>query len=352
MLLIQENNRNQVTTFAETIFAPSMSFYDRWKSRIRSSTPIRKAIYVSHKLVLPGFQGLSLYQVLAFLVEGIKMGRITTRASAVSFRVLLALPPFLIVLLSTIPFIPIDNFQENLMGGIARLMPESAFELVEQTLDDLINQKQQTLISISFLLALFYASNAITAILDSFSHSYHTVQERGVLMQYVIAFGLMILLSLMVVLGVGLITFSGPVFNYLREVNVIGHDIFVFLLEIAKWILVVLLFELGISLLYRAGHTGKWRAFNAGATFATIGLIIVSSLFAWFVNNFGNYNKLYGSVGSILVVMLWLYFNNIVLLIGFEINTSIETAKGNKIASLEPKKTLRRLRKARNNLET
>lgn len=325
-----------------------MSFYTRWKKRIRAAKPVRRAIYATHKLVLPGFQGLSLYQVLAFLIEGIRMGRITTRASAVSFRVLLALPPFLIVLLSTIPFIPIDNFQENLMGGIARLMPESAFELVEQTLDDLINQKQQTLISISFMLALFYSSNAITAILDSFSHSYHTVQERGVLMQYVTAFGLMILLSLMVVVGVGLITFSGPVFAYLREVNIIGHDIFVFLLEIAKWILVVLLFELGISLLYRAGHTGKWRAFNAGATFATIGLIIVSSLFAWFVNNFGSYNKLYGSVGSILVVMLWLYFNNIVLLIGFEINTSIETAK-DKIESLDPEKALRRPRKNRTN---
>ncbi|MCA1751670.1 MAG: YihY/virulence factor BrkB family protein [Cryomorphaceae bacterium] len=322
-----------------------MSFYDRWKKRLRAAKPVRSAIYATHKLRLPGFQGLSLYQVLAFLIEGIRMGRITTRASAVSFRMLLALPPFLIVLLSTIPFIPIDDFQENLMGGIARLMPESAFELVEQTLDDLINQKQQTLISISFMLALFYSSNAITAILDSFSHSYHTVKERGFLMQYVTAFGLMILLSLMVVVGVGLITFSSPIFAYLREVNIIGHDIFVFLLEIAKWILVVLLFELGISLLYRAGHTGKWRAFNAGATFATVGLIIVSLLFAWFVNNFGNYNKLYGSVGSILVVMLWLYFNTIVLLIGFEINTSIETAKGQKIESLDPEKAMRRSRK-------
>ncbi len=321
-----------------------MSFWNRWIERFTGSRPVRKAVYISHKLVLPGFQGLSLYQVLAFFVEGMRMGRITTRASAVSFRVLLAIPPFLIVLLSTIPFIPIDSFQENLLNGIARLMPESAFELMEQTLDDLINQKQQTLISISFLLALVYSSNAITAILDSFSHSYHDVRERGIVMQYVTAFGLMILLSIMVVIGVALITFSSPVFSYLRDIDIIGHDIFVFLLEIAKWILVVLIFELGISLLYKAGHTGKWRAFNAGATFATIGLIIVSSLFAWFVNNFGNYNKLYGSVGSILVVMLWLYFNNIVLLIGFEINTSIETAKGKKIENLDPEKAMRRIR--------
>lgn len=298
--------------------------------------PVRKAVYLSRKLVLPGFQGLSLYQVTQFFIEGLHRGRITNRASAVSFRVLLAVPPFLIVLLSTIPFIPIENFQENLMSSIAKLMPQDGFELIEQTLDDLINKKKQTLISVSFLLALFYASNAITAILDGFSYSYHKVKERSLVMQYVVSFGLMILLSIIVVIGVALITFSGPVLSYLREIEIIGHDYIVLLIEVAKWILVVLLFELGISLLYRAGHTGKWRAFNAGATFATLGLIIVSLLFAWFVNSFGSYNKLYGSVGSILVVMLWLYFNNIVLLIGFEINTSIETAKGKNIESLDP----------------
>jgi membrane protein len=101
-----------------------------------------------------------------------------------------------------------------------------------------------------------------------------------------------------------------------------------------------MLFELGISLLYRAGHSGKWRAFNAGASFATIGLIIVSLLFAWYVNNFGNYNKLYGSLGTVLVVLLWLYFNTIVLLIGFEINTSIEKAKDNSITRIKPSDVL------------
>jgi membrane protein len=220
-------------------------------------------------------------------------------------------------------------------------MPASAFDLVEQTLDDLINKKQQTLISLSFLLAIFYASNAVTAILDSFGHSYYTVRQHNILVQYALSVGLMFTLSIIVVIGVALITFSGPVLNYLREIEYIGSELIFFLLEIAKWIIVVLLFELGISLLYNAGHTGKFRAFNAGATFATIGLIIVSLLFAWYVNNFGNYNKLYGSVGTILVVMLWLYFNNIVLLIGFEINTSIEQAKGKSIEKIDPEKVLK-----------
>lgn len=226
------------------------------------------------------------------------------------------------------------------MHNISLVLPHDAFELMEHTLDDLINRKQQTLISLSFLLLLFYSSNAIAAILDGFSHSYHDTRDHGLVMQYVLSFGLMVVLSLLVVVGVGLIAFSGPVLSHLRRIELIDNSFTVFIIEVLKWIIVVLLFQTGISLLYRAGTKGKWSAFNAGATFATVGLIIVSSLFAWFVNSFGSYNKLYGSVGSILVVMLWFYFNNIVLLVGFEINTSIQQAKGKNIQLLVPEEVL------------
>lgn len=285
---------------------------------------------------MPGFNGLTLYQVLKFTWTGIQKGRITNRAAAVSFRILLALPPLIIVLLSVIPFIPIANFQESLFSYIAKTMPENAFSLVEHTLNDLINKKQQTLISISFILALFYSSNAIQAMLDGFSRSYNIVKPHSAIIQYARSFGLMLVFSFAMILGVGLITFSGPVLSYLQELNIIGGDIIVFFIEFIKWILVIIIFEIGISVLYRAGHSGRWRALNSGASFATLGFLIVSSLFGWYVNSFGSYNKLYGSVGTVLVVMLWIYFNAIVLLIGFEINAGIERASEQDIAKIEP----------------
>ncbi len=297
---------------------------------------IRKSVMVSKKAVLPGFSGLTLYQVFKFTYAGIRKGRLTNRAAAVSFRILLALPPLLIVLISVIPFIPIENFQESLFTYIAKTMPTNAFSLVEQTLDDLINKKQQTLISISFFLALFYASNAIHAILEGFSHSYNVVKQQSMVIQYARSFGLMLVFSMVMILGVGLITFSGPVLDYLQDLNIIGSDAIIVLIEFIKWIVVIILFEIGISLLYRAGLHGRWQALNAGASFATLGFIIVASGFAWYVNNFGSYNKLYGSVGTILVVMLWLYFNTIVLLIGFEINAGINRAKDTDVAEIEP----------------
>ncbi len=317
------------------------SIVTRWTIKILRSKPVLKAMALAKKLVMPGFSGLTLYQVIKFSWAGIQKGRITNRAAAVSFRILLSLPPVLIVLLSIIPFIPVENFQENLLMYISKTMPGNAYSLVEQTLNDLITKKQQTLISISFVLALFYASNAIQAILDGFSYSHNIEKSQSIIVQYARSFLLMIVFSLAMIIGVALITFSGPVLSYLQELNIIGSDLFVFLIEFAKWIFVIVIFEIAISLLYRAGHSGKWRALNAGASFATLGFIIVSSLFGWYVNSFATYNKLYGSVGTVLVVMLWLYFNSIVLLIGFEINAGIARAKDLEVREIEPDDVLK-----------
>lgn len=308
----------------------------RWKEKIRKSRTVRKIIWLSKKLVLPGFSGLTLYQVIKFTWTGVKGGKITNRAAAISFRVLLSLPPLLIVLLTLIPFIPIADFQDNLLMNISKTMPETAFNMVEQTLNDLLTKKKQTLISISFILAVFYASNAFQAVLDGFSASINVQKSESTITQYARSLGLMVVFSLAMIIGVALITFSSPVLNYLQELNIIGSDFIVLLIEILKWIVVIVIFEVAISLLYRAGHTGKWKALNAGASFATLGFIIVSSLFAWFVNNFATYNKLYGSVGTLLVIMLWFYFNTIVLLIGFEINAAVAKAKGMEISEIEP----------------
>lgn len=316
-------------------------WYEKKKKQVIKSVPVRRTILFTKKLILPGFGGLSLYQVLGFFLRGLQQGRITTRASAVCFRFILAIPPLLIVFLTVIPFVPIENFQESIMSYLDKAMPGDTFSLVESTLDDLVNKKQETLISLSFLLTLFFSTNAVQALLDGFSHSYNLDQPNGIVLQYARSFLLLIVFSVAITLGVTLITVSGPVFAYLQELNIIGGNVVVFFLELAKWVLVIVLFEVAISVLYRAGHGGKWRAINAGASFATLGLIIVSSLFAWYVSNFGNYNKLYGSVGTVLVVMLWLYLNTIVLLVGFEMNAGIEKARGvKKIVDIDPQKVL------------
>lgn len=300
---------------------------NRWKRKFLTWPPYKRTVYFTKHVYLPGFKGLSLYQVSRFFIEGIQKGRINTRASAICFKLLLAIPPTLIVLISFIPFVPIENFQYNLLLSISKIMPDDAFRLFDSTLVDLLNKKHETFLSISFILALFYASNSVNAMLIGFSGSYNQLETRNPFRQQILAVLILFLLSIVTITGVGLITFSGYLFSYLRETNIIGHDFIVFLLEIGKWILVVFTFMLGISVLYNAGSHRKWRLITPGAILATIGFIVVSLLFAWYVNNFGNYNKLYGTLGTLLVLMLWLFFNCVVLLLGFELNASIWRAR-------------------------
>ncbi len=317
------------------------NFLEAWKAKFLRLPIVRKTIVLAKRIEIPGFQGLSIYQLLGFIAVGLRKGRITNRAAAVSFRIMLAIPPLIIVFLSLIPFVPVENFQENIMLYISKAMPASAFELVESTLNNLVNKKQQTLVSLSFVLALIYASNSFQAILDGFSYSHNIEKPHSLVVQYLRSFMLMAMVSVAVILGMALITFTGPVVDYLIHLQVINDSIVLFLIGLVQWVLIILVFEIGISILYRAGHSGKWKAINAGASFATIGLIIVSSLFAYYVNNFGNYNKLYGSVGTLLVAMLWIYLNCIVLLIGFEINTAIEKAKNISVKDIEPDDVLK-----------
>jgi membrane protein len=300
------------------------------KYSILKSSISQKIFGLLKNLVLPGFEGLNLLFVLRFFITGIQKGGIITRASAISFKVMLAIIPTLIVLLTVIPYIPIENFQEDLLKNIAKLMPSNAYQLFESTIHDLINKKHSTFLSIGFVLGLYYSSNTIMAILEGFRSSYHlkTNTEKNWKLR---ARSVMLLpiLAILLIITVALITLSSHVLDYLREVEIIGHNVLLVVLKFASWLLVAFIFLFSISLLYNIGDIGKhkWKTISAGATLATISFIIVSLGFAWYVNNFGNYNQLYGSVGTVLVLLLWVYFNCIILLVGFELNTSISRAK-------------------------
>jgi membrane protein len=300
------------------------------KYSILKSNISQKIFGLLRKLVLPGFEGLNLLFVLRFFITGIQKGGIITRASAISFKVMLSIIPTLIVLLTVIPYIPIDNFQEDLLQNLAKFMPSSAFQLFENTLNDLINKKHSTFLSVGFVLGIYYSSNTIMAILDGFRSSYHLKTNTGKNWKLRLwAIALLPILATLLVITIALITLSSHFLNYLREIEIIGHNILLNVLKFGSWLLVAFIFLFTISLLYNIGDIGKhkWKTISAGATLATISFIVVSLGFAWYVNNFGNYNQLYGSVGTVLVLLLWVYFNCIILLVGFELNTSISRAK-------------------------
>jgi len=291
---------------------------------------IQSIILFLDRIEPPGLQGLSVWKVGSFFVEGIAKGALATRAAAISFRLFLAFFPGLILLLTIIPIIPVPNFQQNLLDSIRGFFPGDTYDLFESTFLDLITREHNALLSIGFVLVIYYASNSINAILLGFNDSYHLDKRHNPIVMRVASIVLIFVLGLFMILAISMIIFSGSLFNYLHEVGIIPDKGIIPLLVFIKWIITTFLIYTVISTLYNVGHGNRrkrWKFFNAGSTFATLFFIVTSIVFAWFVNNVAQYNRLYGSLGTLLVLLIWLNFNCMILLMGFDLNVSIAKAR-------------------------
>lgn len=303
------------------------------KDLIRNSPPVTFLINISKKIVLPGFDGLPLYDVATFFIQGIHKGLITTRAASLAFRFFLALFPFVLFLFTLIPYLPIKDFHEQLLMQLSGILPTEAFNLVRETIDDLVSRPREGLLSVGFILAMYFSTNGISAMITAFNQSYFTIEKRNFFKQRLVAIALILILTVLLFMAVSLIIFGKMLLTYLVSNDIITNTATLYIFQISKWLIIVTMFYLSISFLYFMGPSRKtkWRFRSAGSTLATILIIVVCLAFAYFVNHFGNYNKLYGSIGSLIVIMLWIYFNCIIILIGFELNASIHNAKQEKL---------------------
>lgn len=291
------------------------------------------------RLVFPGFDGIPIYNVLDFFFKGIVNGNLTTRASAISFSLFLALFPAIIFIFTLIPFIPIENFQDILLGLIHDVIPNKAWDAVESTVIDIIKRPRGGLLSLGFVLALFFATNGINSMIDAFNASYHTMDFRGIFMQRWVAIVLVFVLAILLIIAIATITVGTAFFNYLDEMDWFHDHFIIQLIQWVRWVVLVALTYFGISFVYYWGPAKKrpFKFFSAGSSLATLFMMIINIGFNFYANNMAQYNALYGSIGTLLLILLWVYFNSIILLIGFELNASIYNA-GKKINRLNTKK--------------
>jgi len=275
-----------------------------------------------------GFTGLSIYDVAIFFWKGLTEGAITTRASSLAFNFFLAFFPSIIVFFTIIPYIPIDGLQETLMELLAVVLPPSTNEITFQTLEDIISNPRGGLLSVGFILALYFSTNGINSLIEAFNSSYHIREIRPLIQQRILSLGLTLLLSIMLIIAIGLIIFGTVVVNYLVSSEIIttgAADLIIY----GKWFVMLAMLFFGISILFHLGPAlkSKWKLFTPGSIFATIFIIITSIGFNYYINHFSQYNKIYGSIGTLMIILLWMYFNSIILLTGFELNASISNAK-------------------------
>ncbi len=282
---------------------------------------------LAERIILPGFEGIPLYDVSRFFFTGIHKGGIITRASSLAFFFFLAIFPLVIFFFTLIPYVPIRHFQDYLMEILAQIMPENAFKATENTLKDIITHQRGGLLSFGFFAALYFSSNGFNRMISAFHKTYHDIETRKPLTQWFVSLQLVLITTLLLLAAIALIIYSEVLLN---KIFGAGHGkLLIYLVSGGRWLIIFALFFCAISFTYYLGPSKKsgWKFVSAGSTFATLLSIATSIAFAYYVNHFGRYNKLYGSIGTLIVIMLWLYFNCIVLLLGFELNASIHHAK-------------------------
>lgn len=277
-----------------------------------------------------GFAGLNLYDVAIFFVKGLQEGAITTRASSLAFNFFLAFFPSIIVFFTLIPYIPIIGFQETLMEIISNILPPSTNNATFNTLDDIINNQRGGLLSIGFILALYFSTNGMSSLIQAFNASYHIRENESIIKHQLLSILLTVVISALVFLTIILIIFGKTTITYLVDFQLINQNKIVFL-NIAKWIVLIFMLFIGITTIFNIGPAikSKIKIFSPGAILATLFIILTSIVFSYYIDNFSQYNKIYGSIGTLIIILLWIYFNAIFLLIGFELNASILNAKKN-----------------------
>lgn len=309
----------------------------RLKNNIIKSAPVDFLLRKSKKLTFPGSRGIPLYDVVQFFFGQVRTVGMTERASSIAFNFVMAIPPAIIFLFTMIPYFPIPKkLEEELYDLIRDVIPgEKNNSYLIGFLKDFINNPRNGLLSLGFLLSLFFTSNAMIGIMRSFDKNYIGFRKRTDLQKRWVAIKITLVLFLMMVVSLLLLIAREA---FLERIG-IKNQLLITIITSLRWLVIFLLFFGCISYIYRhapAVHK-KWKFSNPGSILATFLMILFTMAFTWYVDRFAYYNEIFGSIGTVLILMLLIYFNSLVLLIGFELNVSISSLK--KIAD-ERNKTL------------
>ncbi|MFM7645089.1 MAG: YihY/virulence factor BrkB family protein [Sphingomonadales bacterium] len=281
------------------------------------------ALTKSRSTSLPGFGGVAIYDVVSFFIRQVQTIGMTERASSIAFNFVMAIPPAIIFLFTLIPYLPITQaFQIELYNLIRDVIPgEKDNAVLIGFLQDFINNPRNGLLSLGFILSLYFSSNAMMGIMRSFDKNYVGFTKRKGFHRRVVALKITGILYLIVFASLAILIARDVVLQWLGIENLR----LIALIMNLRWFVIVLLFFFCISFIYRHAPSvqKKWRLINPGSVLATLLMLLMTLALSWWVTHFSHYNQLYGSIGTVLIIMVLIFINSLILLIGFELNVSI-----------------------------
>ena len=287
---------------------------------------VKQLVAITKAIKLKSLEGLSLYDILELYVLGIFKGAFSYRASAIAFSFFMALFPFALFILNLIPFIPLENFQADFLEFVEEGVPPNTYDAIEAILRDIMETSHQGLLSSGFILSILLMTNGINAILGGFEMSAHITITRGFFRQYFISLAISLVLSMILIITVAAIVIAEVM---IQKINIRGYVADVSVIEWSRYGFILLMILITTSILYKFGakETSSIAFISYGAVFTTILIVISSYIFGIYVTKFAKYNELYGSIGTLLVLMFYIWINCMVLLLGFELNATISKLK-------------------------
>jgi len=273
-------------------------------------------------------EGLSLYDLLELYTIGIVKGALSTRASAIAYSFFMALFPFLLFVIIVIPYIPIEGFETEFLNFLQSFLPPTTTDFFYDSIFE--NIKGGGLISSVFLVSILLMANGVNAVFSGFESSYHEQLTRNIFKQYMYALSVALILAFLLILTVAVLGFFNiyVVENFVEFAHVENENSG-FLLVLSQYLFFIIMVYLATATLYYYGtkEGKKFKFFSVGALFTTLLIILTSYLFGVYIENFGQYDKLYGSIGALLILMFYLWLNANILLLGFELNVSLTTLR-------------------------
>ncbi|MCB0496270.1 MAG: YihY/virulence factor BrkB family protein [Cyclobacteriaceae bacterium] len=287
-------------------------------------------------LLLKGirFRGdkISLYFLIKTFIQKVQRDDILDRANAVAFSFTMAVFPGVIFLFTLIPFI--HNFipsvtSDSIMEFIGTLMPPNMFDTVESTVEDIVSHSRGGLLTLGAFLSLLLSTNGTMSLMTAFNSRYQTIKKRSYLQKRLVALGLTFNMAFVLVLAILLLVGGQVVIDYLVKISFFDIDSYViYLAYFVRLLVLFIAFLIAISSLFYFGSEvhQNWAFFSYGSVSATVLSLSVSYVFSFYISKFGTYNKLYGSIGVMLAIMVWFMLLAIILLVCYEINASVHHA--------------------------
>ncbi|WP_291725903.1 YihY/virulence factor BrkB family protein [Bernardetia sp.] len=269
----------------------------------------------------------NLYLILGIFFSKIQKDAVPDRASGIAFNLTLAIFPFVIFLFTLIPYFQIPDLEERIFTELNAIVPNGIYAFIDTTIYDIVSKQRGGLLSFGFVAALFAATSGTIGFMDAFSRSQRIIDKRNFLKKRITALSLTLIFTSLLILTIVLIIGGEYVLNLLRDW--ISQDGLYYSIQVIRYIVGFLIILMTISMLYRFAPALKipWRTYGVGAILASLSCVIVSVGFSYYISYFNTYNKLYGSIGTFIGFMFWLFVISLVILFGFEINVSIEKAR-------------------------